>query len=62
MDYAKANAIRQTTTACKREMEATKNLQQRRSIIDRHLAPLKVKFNLKKIDLQHAIYCLTYDK
>lgn len=62
IDYVASNAIRIAATKCKAEMEATKDLNQRRSIIDRYLAPLKVKFGIDKTILQHEIYCLTYDK
>lgn len=58
-DYIMYNALRMTATKCKEEMEATKNLAERRSIIDRHLAPLKLKFGLEKIDLQGEIYAIT---
>lgn len=57
--YIMENALRLVATKCKAEMEATKNLSERRSIIDRHLKPLTIKFGMKKIDLQAEIYAIT---
>lgn len=62
ISYAEDNAIRQAASKCKAEMEATTDLQERRGIIDRHLAPLRLKFGTTKPVLQLEIYRLTYDK
>lgn len=58
-DYSQLNALRQVAVACKKEMEATKVLSERRAIIDKHLRPLSIKFGMKKIDLQAEIHALT---
>ena len=62
VDYVKENALRRVAIACKSEMEQTRDMIQRREIIDRHLEPLKVKFGTSKVVLQHEIFKLTYDK
>lgn len=58
MNYASMNVLLQSAKTAKAEMEATKSLPVRRTIIDKHMSTLRL-LGFVKGDLQYEIYCLT---
>lgn len=58
-DLVKENALTNVARKCKAEMESVSTQDEWREIIDRHLAPLKLKFGITKSELQCKIYRLS---
>lgn len=58
MSYASMNVLLQSAKTAKAEMEATKSLPVRRTIIDKHMSTLKL-LGFNKSDLSYQIYSLT---